>query len=171
MVIPGMPMQQQSPGMGESSSMMSGSSSISNTSLSHQLQQQQQQHQQQKQAQQQQQQLQQLQQQQQQLQQQQQQMQQQKQQQHQQQKQQLTQQQQLAQQTAATQALINAVSGQASATGQMPTAADIGMMLSLGLGLNPNDASQLANWDFQKLAMLLVSLWTNECLFEGDKNN
>lgn len=44
----------------------------------------------------------------------------------------------------------------------MPTAADIGMMLSLGLGLNPNDASQLANWDFQKLAMLLVSLNDSE---------
>ncbi|XP_052564493.1 uncharacterized protein LOC120426896 isoform X3 [Culex pipiens pallens] len=40
-------------------------------------------------------------------------------------------------------------------TGGMPTAADFSLMLSLGLGLNPADASQLANLDLQKLAMYL----------------
>lgn len=40
---------------------------------------------------------------------------------------------------------------------QMPSAADISLMLSLGLGLNPSEAQQLANWDLQKLAMYLVS--------------
>ena len=43
-------------------------------------------------------------------------------------------------------------------TGGMPTAADFSLMLSLGLGLNPADASQLANLDLQKLAMYLVSM-------------
>lgn len=38
-------------------------------------------------------------------------------------------------------------------------------MISLGLGLNPSDASQLANWDLQKLAMLLVSILRCECQF------
>lgn len=40
---------------------------------------------------------------------------------------------------------------------QMPNAADISLMLSLSLGLNPSEAQQLANWDLQKLAMYLVS--------------
>lgn len=39
---------------------------------------------------------------------------------------------------------------------QMPTAADISLLLSLGLG--GLDASQLANLDLQKLAMYLVSI-------------
>lgn len=47
--------------------------------------------------------------------------------------------------------------GNSSQSQHMPTAADIQLMISLGLGLNPSDASQLANWDLQKLAMLLVS--------------
>jgi hypothetical protein len=42
-----------------------------------------------------------------------------------------------------------------SAQSQMPSAADISLMLSLGLGL---DASQLASLDLQKLAMYLVSI-------------
>lgn len=49
------------------------------------------------------------------------------------------------------------LSGMTSASG-MPTAADFSLMLSLGLGLNPADASQLANLDLQKLAMYLVSM-------------
>lgn len=45
---------------------------------------------------------------------------------------------------------------QSSAQGaQMPSAADIGLMLSL---LNPTDPSQLANLDLNKLAMYLVSI-------------
>lgn len=51
---------------------------------------------------------------------------------------------------------VGASSG-TSAGQQMPSAADISLMLSLGLGLNPSDAQQLANWDLQKLAMYLVS--------------
>lgn len=47
--------------------------------------------------------------------------------------------------------------GNSSQSQHLPTAADIQLMISLGLGLNPSDASQLANWDLQKLAMLLVS--------------
>lgn len=48
--------------------------------------------------------------------------------------------------------------GQGTGGGQqMPSAADISLMLSLGLGLNPSEAHQLANWDLQKLAMYLVS--------------
>jgi chromodomain-helicase-DNA-binding protein 7 len=39
---------------------------------------------------------------------------------------------------------------------QIPTAADISLLLSLGLG--GLDASQLANLDLQKLAMYLVSI-------------
>uniref|UniRef100_A0A336LW14 CSON006412 protein n=1 Tax=Culicoides sonorensis TaxID=179676 RepID=A0A336LW14_CULSO len=39
--------------------------------------------------------------------------------------------------------------------GGMPSAADLSLMLSLGLGLNPADASQLANLDLQKLAHYL----------------
>jgi hypothetical protein len=38
----------------------------------------------------------------------------------------------------------------------MPSAADIGLLLSLGMG--GLDASQLANLDLQKLAMYLVSI-------------
>lgn len=41
--------------------------------------------------------------------------------------------------------------------GQQMSAADISLMLSLGLGLNHSEAQQLANWDLQKLAMILVS--------------
>lgn len=48
--------------------------------------------------------------------------------------------------------------GATTPTGGMPTAADFSLMLSLGLGLNPADASQLANLDLQKLAMYLVSM-------------
>lgn len=48
--------------------------------------------------------------------------------------------------------------GGSTPTGGMPTAADFSLMLSLGLGLNPADASQLANLDLQKLAMYLVSI-------------
>lgn len=40
-------------------------------------------------------------------------------------------------------------------TSQIPSAADIGLMLSL---LNPVDANQLANLDLNKLAMYLVSI-------------
>lgn len=50
------------------------------------------------------------------------------------------------------------VSSGVAPTGGMPTAADFSLMLSLGLGLNPADASQLANLDLQKLAMYLVSI-------------
>lgn len=39
---------------------------------------------------------------------------------------------------------------------QIPTAADISLLLSLGMG--GLDASQLANLDLQKLAMYLVSI-------------
>lgn len=39
---------------------------------------------------------------------------------------------------------------------QMPSAADISLLLSLGMG--GLDASQLANLDLQKLAMYLVSI-------------
>lgn len=54
----------------------------------------------------------------------------------------------------------------------MPTAADFSLMLSLGLGLNPADASQLANWDISKLAMYLVSVCCilkikNECVMNN----
>lgn len=48
--------------------------------------------------------------------------------------------------------------GGSTPTSGMPTAADFSLMLSLGLGLNPADASQLANLDLQKLAMYLVSM-------------
>ena len=58
------------------------------------------------------------------------------------------------QQQAAAQQAHNSKAG----TSQMPSAADISLMLSLGLGLNPADASQLANLDLQKLAMYLVSI-------------
>uniref|UniRef100_A0A7G3AIV8 BRK domain-containing protein n=1 Tax=Lutzomyia longipalpis TaxID=7200 RepID=A0A7G3AIV8_LUTLO len=44
----------------------------------------------------------------------------------------------------------------------MPTAADFSLMLSLGLGLNPADASQLANWDISKLAMYLQKMGHRE---------
>ena len=40
----------------------------------------------------------------------------------------------------------------------MPSPADLSLMLSLGLGLNPSDANQLANLDLQKLAQILVSI-------------
>lgn len=40
---------------------------------------------------------------------------------------------------------------------QMPSAADISLLLSLGMG--GLDASQLANLDLQKLAMYLVSIF------------
>uniref|UniRef100_A0A6B2EIQ7 Putative snf2 family dna-dependent atpase n=1 Tax=Phlebotomus kandelakii TaxID=1109342 RepID=A0A6B2EIQ7_9DIPT len=62
-------------------------------------------------------------------------------------------------------------SGQSSHQGQhhqqqqnppMPTAADFSLMLSLGLGLNPADASQLANWDISKLAMYLQKMGHRE---------
>jgi hypothetical protein len=39
---------------------------------------------------------------------------------------------------------------------QMPSAADLSLLLSLGMG--GLDASQLANIDLQKLAMYLVSI-------------
>lgn len=45
-----------------------------------------------------------------------------------------------------------------SGPGGMPSAADLSLMLSLGLGLNPADANQLANLDIQKLAQILVSM-------------
>lgn len=63
--------------------------------------------------------------------------------------------------SAVAAAAAAAVSAQqnSSSNASMPTAADFGLMLSLGLGLNPNDASQLANWDLQKLAMYLVSVF------------
>lgn len=63
-----------------------------------------------------------------------------------------------------TSALSAAVAAQQNQIGtglqstNMPTAADFSLMLSLGLGLNPADASQLANLDLQKLAMYLVSI-------------
>ncbi|XP_055711038.1 chromodomain-helicase-DNA-binding protein 7 isoform X3 [Phlebotomus papatasi] len=44
----------------------------------------------------------------------------------------------------------------------MPTAADFSLMLSLGLGLNPADANQLANWDISKLAMYLQKMGHRE---------
>lgn len=61
------------------------------------------------------------------------------------------------QQQAAAQQAHNSKAG-VSGNSQMPSAADISLMLSLGLGLNPADASQLANLDLQKLAMYLVSI-------------
>lgn len=42
---------------------------------------------------------------------------------------------------------------------QMPSAADLSLLLSLGMG--GLDASQLANLDLQKLAMYLVSIQKN----------
>ena len=67
-----------------------------------------------------------------------------------------------AEQAAAqfTSAMTAAIAAQAGSSGQpgMPSAADFSLMLSLGLGLNPADASQLANLDLQKLAMYLVSM-------------
>lgn len=47
--------------------------------------------------------------------------------------------------------------GQQSQVPQMPSAADLSLLLSLGMG--GLDASQLANLDLQKLAMYLVSIY------------
>lgn len=47
--------------------------------------------------------------------------------------------------------------GQQSQVPPMPSAADISLLLSLGMG--GLDASQLANLDLQKLAMYLVSIY------------
>lgn len=51
---------------------------------------------------------------------------------------------------------------------QIPSAADISLLLSLGMG--GLDASQLANLDLQKLAMYLVSI-SFEKLRKQNKNN
>ncbi|KAJ6650068.1 Chromodomain-helicase-DNA-binding protein 7, partial [Pseudolycoriella hygida] len=76
---------------------------------------------------------------------------------HQQQQQQQAQQQnvQQSQQSQLQQSGQQSQQGNSSQSQHLPTAADIQLMISLGLGLNPSDASQLANWDLQKLAMLL----------------
>lgn len=56
----------------------------------------------------------------------------------------------------AQQQQANLKMGQQSQVPPMPSAADISLLLSLGMG--GLDASQLANLDLQKLAMYLVSI-------------
>jgi len=57
----------------------------------------------------------------------------------------------------AQQQQTNMKMGQQSQVPPMPSAADISLLLSLGMG--GLDASQLANLDLQKLAMYLVSIY------------
>jgi hypothetical protein len=52
---------------------------------------------------------------------------------------------------------------------QMPSAADLSLLLSLGMG--GLDASQLANIDLQKLAMYLVSIQETTQNFEIRKSS